>query len=90
MLFSELSKQLFSDLRQALPGQVTDLPEQELRAVLEGLLRKLNLVSREEFDAQQAVLLRTREKVEALEQALADVQAALDQGQNEDQSEDKN
>ncbi len=86
MLFSELSKQLFSDLRQALPGQVTDLPEQELRAVLEGLLRRLNLVSREEFDAQQAVLMRTREKVETLEKALADVQAALDQSQNKDQS----
>ena len=86
MLFSELSKQLFSDLRQALPGQVTDLPEQELRAVLEGLLRRLNLVSREEFDAQQAVLMRTREKVETLEKALADIQAALDQSQNKDQS----
>lgn len=86
MLFSELSKQLFSELRQALPGQVTDLPEQELRVLLEGLLRKLNLVSREEFDAQQAVLMRTREKVEALEQALADVQTALDQSQDQNQS----
>ncbi len=86
MLFSELSKQLFSELRQALPGQVTDLPEQELRVLLEGLLRKLNLVSREEFDAQQAVLMRTREKIEALEQALSDVQATLDQ----DQCKDKN
>jgi ubiquinone biosynthesis accessory factor UbiK len=86
MLFSELSKQLFSELRQALPGQVTDLPEQELRVLLESLLRKLNLVSREEFDAQQAVLMRTREKVEALEQALAEVQATLDQSQDQNQS----
>jgi ubiquinone biosynthesis accessory factor UbiK len=86
MLFSELSKQLFSELRQALPGQVTDLPEQELRVLLESLLRKLNLVSREEFDAQQAVLMRTREKVEVLEQALAEVQATLDQSQDQNQS----
>ncbi len=86
MLFSELSKQLFSELRQVLPGQVTDLPEQELRVLLESLLRKLNLLSREEFDAQQAVLMRTREKVEALEQALAEVQATLNQSQDQNQS----
>ena len=41
------------------------MPDQELKALAESLLQKLNLVSREEFDAQRAVLARTREKVEA-------------------------
>jgi BMFP domain-containing protein YqiC len=42
--------------------------ERNLRSGLESGLRKMNLVSREEFDVQTAVLLRTREKVEKLEQ----------------------
>lgn len=70
MLFSQVSQQLFNELRQALPGSVSDLPEQEVKALLESLLRKFNLVSRDEFDAQQAVLLRTRAKLEALEDSL--------------------
>ena len=37
------------------------------RDALRAGLRKLDLVTREEFDVQRGVLLRTREKVEALE-----------------------
>jgi BMFP domain-containing protein YqiC len=36
-------------------------------------------VTREEFEVQRAVLLRTREKLDALERALADVEARLAQ-----------
>ncbi|MGH1485218.1 MAG: accessory factor UbiK family protein [Cellvibrionaceae bacterium] len=39
-----------------------------LRALLQSSLQKLDLVSREEFDAQTAVLSRTRAKLEALEE----------------------
>ena len=38
-----------------------------LRPLLEGLLERLELVTREEFDAQTRVLERTRAKLEALE-----------------------
>ena len=41
--------------------------EKNLRAVLQSVFNKLDLVTREEFDVQQAVLLRTREKLEQLE-----------------------
>ena len=82
MLFSQLSQTLFNELRQAVPNSVSDLPEQEFRALLESLLRKMNLVSRDEFDAQQAVLLRTRSKLEALEQELAQLQESLAQAKN--------
>ena len=41
------------------------------RAMLSGLLGKLDLVSREEFDIQAQVLLRTREKLKALEERVA-------------------
>ena len=38
------------------------------------VLSRLELVTREEFDAQQAVLMKTREKVEALEKRVADLE----------------
>lgn len=39
--------------------------------MLQQTLSRLDLVTREEFDAQQAVLLRTREKLEVLEKQVA-------------------
>ena len=45
--------------------------EKNARAMLSGLLGKLDLVSREEFDIQAQVLLRTREKLKALEERVA-------------------
>ena len=41
--------------------------EKNARALLSSLFTKLDLVSREEFDIQAQVLLRTREKLKALE-----------------------
>ncbi|MCC8536826.1 accessory factor UbiK family protein [Xanthomonas axonopodis pv. poinsettiicola] len=52
---------------------------EELQSTFKGALQaglgKLDLVTREEFDVQRAVLLRTREKLEALEQAVAALEA---------------
>lgn len=41
--------------------------EAQARATVMTVLSRLELVTRDEFDAQQAVLMKTREKVEALE-----------------------
>ncbi|MCC4587630.1 accessory factor UbiK family protein [Xanthomonas melonis] len=52
---------------------------EELQSTFKGALQaglgKLDLVTREEFDVQRAVLLRTREKLDALEQAVAALEA---------------
>ena len=73
-----LSKQLFKnlaqDLGQALSQRGAALPQSELQALLQAALGRLNLVTREEFDAQVAVLQRTREKIERLEKELAALQ----------------
>ena len=44
--------------------------ETSFRAILSGAFEKMNLVSREEFDAQCTVLARTQEKLEELEKRL--------------------
>ncbi|MFO7602749.1 MAG: accessory factor UbiK family protein [Gammaproteobacteria bacterium] len=68
-------------LDQMLQGVLDQLPaglkhlqhdlEKHLQLALRQGLRKLDLVSRDEFEVQQAVLLRTREKLEALEKIVA-------------------
>jgi len=47
------------------------------RSALQSGLRDLDLVSREEFDVQRCVLLRTREKIEELEQQILSIERAL-------------
>jgi len=54
--------------------------QQNFKSVLQVGLSKLDLVTREEFEVQRAVLLRTREKLEQLQRAVADLEAQLDSG----------
>lgn len=58
--------------------------EKNLRAVLQGVFAKLDLVTREEFDVQQAVLLRTREKLDALEVKVATLESLTGTDAGED------
>ncbi len=51
---------------------------QHFRSTLQVGLGRLDLVTREEFDVQRAVLLRTREKLELIENMLMLVEARLD------------
>lgn len=61
---------------QALAAQtpVADL-EKNARVLLAGAFSRLDLVTREEFDAQARVLARTREQVEKLEARVAQLEA---------------
>ncbi len=72
-MIDQFAKQLFNDLQQKLQSE--DLPSSsQLKAIIESGLKRLNLVTREEFDAQSAVLMRTREKLDALERQLAELE----------------
>lgn len=53
--------------------------EIQTRATVTAILSRLELVTREEFDAQQAVLQKTREKVEALEKRVEELEKKLAQ-----------
>lgn len=65
---------LVRQILEAIPPglkQVPDDIEKNIRLVLKGAFERMDLVTREEFDAQVKVLARTREKLEALEKRLA-------------------
>lgn len=73
-MLKDLAQRLFDELQQQLPNSTASLPQRELHIALQAALARLDLVTREEFDAQTAVLLRTRQKLEALEQQLAQLE----------------
>ena len=50
--------------------------EQNFKALLQSALGKLDLVTREDYEVQKGVLARTREKLEQLEQRIADMEEA--------------
>lgn len=66
--------ELTDKLVNLLPKGVVDMQqdvERNIRALLQSTFSKLELVTREEFDVQTAVLERTRAKLEALEQQVS-------------------
>jgi len=72
----ELARRLNDLVPPGLHDARADL-EQNFKATLQSGLNKLNLVTREEFDVQRAVLLRTREKIDTLERAIEVLEARL-------------
>ncbi len=65
----DLAKKLADAVPEGLKSLREDL-EQNFRSVLKSGLSKLDLVTREEFEVQEAVLAKTREKLDALEAKL--------------------
>lgn len=78
----ELARRLSALVPPGLRGESSSELRSELqqnfRAVLQAGLSRLDLVTREEFEVQRAVLLRTREKLERLERTVADLEAHVD------------
>jgi len=70
----DLARKLSDLVPPGLKEARADL-EQNFKATLQAGLGKLDLVTREEFEVQRAVLLRTREKLDALERALTVLEA---------------
>jgi ubiquinone biosynthesis accessory factor UbiK len=72
----EIVRRLLESIPPAARSVQQDL-ESNFRAVLRTTLGKLDLVTRDEFDAQTKVLERTRAKAEALESRLAELERNL-------------
>lgn len=69
-----LARRLADAVPEGLRSVRDDL-EQNFRSVLDSGLSRLDLVTREEFDVQQGVLARTRQKLEALERRVSSLEA---------------
>ena len=73
----DLARRLAEAVPEGLRSVRKDL-EENFQSVLKSGLGKLELVTREEFEVQEAVLLRTREKLEIIEARLKELEQTLD------------
>ena len=69
-IFDDLSRRIADGMPRGFQTLQADL-QRNIRSGLETALGKMNLVTREEFEVQQAVLARTRQKLKALEARVA-------------------
>ena len=74
--FEDLARKLFESIPPSLRAAQKDL-ETNFRSVLRTGLSRLDMVTRDEFDAQARVLERSRELIEALERRVAQLEAQL-------------
>jgi BMFP domain-containing protein YqiC len=72
----ELARRLAESVPPSVRAFAKDL-EGNFKAVLQAQLAKLDLVSRNEFDVQAALLARTQAALASLEQRLKDIEARL-------------
>ncbi len=82
----DISKRILNALPPDLE-QLTEDARKNARSAMSAALARADLVTREEFDVQSAVLARTREKLEALEQTVTALESEL-RGRAEGQSSD--
>lgn len=76
-VLDDIAKRVSENMPNGLKFLQEDL-EKNLRSALEAGLSHLDLVTREEFDLQTAVLIRTREKLEKLEKIVAELESNSD------------
>ena len=72
-LIDDLARQISAIIPAGMKEMQDDLAK-NIRTLIEGTLAKLDLVTREEFDAQSRVLARTREKLEQLEKTVVELE----------------
>ena len=77
MLDPKKLEEIAKQISESVPPGVKSMAEgaeAKVKQILQAQLSRLDFVSREEFDIQSQVLIRTREKLEALEARLAELE----------------
>ncbi|MCH2055123.1 MAG: accessory factor UbiK family protein [Thalassotalea sp.] len=72
----EIAKQVTDSIPPGLKSMANDL-EDKTKTVLQRKLSQLDVVTREEFDVQTQVLIKTRSKLAAMEATIADLEQRL-------------
>ena len=79
-------KQLFEEVSAKISETIANSPakdmEKNVKAMLGSAFNRMDLVTREEFDIQQQVLIKTRTKLVELEERLAKLEAAQEPEQS--------
>ena len=81
-MLKEKIEAIVSDISKVLPEDIDLLKEdieKNVGATLNTAFSKMELVTREEFDIQASLLSRTREKLEALQKKLSEMEKQLEE-----------
>ncbi|HCV21616.1 MAG TPA: hypothetical protein DF863_09200 [Gammaproteobacteria bacterium] len=73
-------RKLVATISDALPADIAQDVKKNVRAIVQATLDKMDLVTREEMEIQEKVLARTRERLEALEARLTELEQEQEQG----------
>ncbi|HEX5127832.1 MAG TPA: accessory factor UbiK family protein [Rhodocyclaceae bacterium] len=77
----QINSKLFEDFNAKLSELIANSPakdiEKNIKALAAGAFSKLELVTREEFEVQREVLVRTRERLAQLEAQVAALEARI-------------
>ena len=76
--FDDLARRIQASLPPGL-DEVREDVTRNIRAIVAAGIARMELVEREEFDVQSAVLARTREKLEALELRVRQIEAQIEE-----------
>ncbi|PIT38468.1 accessory factor UbiK family protein [Snodgrassella alvi] len=86
-----LSKKFFDDISEKLGDTISNSPikdmEKNVKSMLGSAFNRMDLITREEFDIQQQVLLKTREKLAELESRVIALETLLAQNSNADSAQ---
>lgn len=74
MFSSDKLNEISNKIKEVVNNSPLGDAEKNIHALLKGMLTKMELVSREEFDVQAEVLSNTREKLNQLETKLAELE----------------
>ncbi|PCI41280.1 MAG: hypothetical protein COB51_14120 [Moraxellaceae bacterium] len=77
----EFVRKIGNRIESVLPKGLSDTKkdlQNNIKSILSESLSKLDVVSREDFEIQQAVLLKTRSRLEALEQRLQQLEDQIE------------
>lgn len=76
-MLATIIDQITKATARAMPSGMTQEVERNLRGALQAALERLDLVTREELEVQEAVLARTRARLEETEKRVTELEARL-------------
>ena len=74
---NEIIDRIVQTAKAVMPESLTDDVKQNIRTAIQEVISDLDVVSREEFDVQKSVLLRTREKIDDMEAVIKELEGRL-------------
>ena len=77
MLNQKLLDEISTKVNEVIAQSPVKDVEQNMRILLSGVFTKLDLVTRDEFNVQQEMLIRTREKLTELESIVTELEDKL-------------